>query len=609
MHDGKDAASAPPKSTANAVNTRETAKADVPDAARQSAPVSANSPAQTKRAVRPRDAGAAWHQPSTPAADSQEDAGVEPPILDTPAPLSISESTPLAAVVGAYGPERSAQQFYAGDLGWAVESGERLWVLFGDSWANPLTTSFDVDARQPADDAIGFIDLEQFPDGTSVDRWIAEHPAAGDEFSWQAEPPPLTVSVSEERRVATPSRETRDGDYLSSGPGLTPLTGFSDGRDLFALFFRNGPVECASGACPDGLVCDTGLGVCVANNKERTDLSMPCVLGSPAAQGCDRCEPVPGAGLCVDTRNSLYDANVPRGRTASVAATHEVGNLLRGSDHIFATQPWITKRFYNPTARSVRDFDAARAQGVGNDYRPTDGSHPERHGIFLWGRPGFGGIHNAGRDAQLYLAWVPMPGYAEDGHINWKPQYYAGQDETGHPRFVEREVDSVPLDLDAAQSGEQPEEIVDVTNQMSVSYLPSLQRWIMLYGGDLYGNFAELLYAEDVALIDDSTRGPLYVRYAKHPWGPWTAPEIFAEDGDRNEPSGFYASGGIMRGARCAGQCVRSELNLLGDQGWLYAPSIIDPWTQEHEGAVDLYWHISTWNPYAVILMKTTLRP
>ena len=52
-----------------------------------------------------------------------------------------------------------------------------------------------------------------------------------------------------------------------------------------------------------------------------------------------------------------------------------------------------------------------------------------------------------------------------------------------------------------------------------------------------------------------------------------------------------------MRGARCSGHCVRSELNLLGDQGWLYAPSIIDPWTQVHDGAVDLYWNISTWNP------------
>lgn len=529
-------------------------------------------------------------------------------------PLAISAPTPLAAVAGRYGPDRSKQRLYATDLGWAVQDRDRLWVLFGDSWAHPYTTAFDADAEHDADDAIGFIDLQQFPDGASVERWLVDHPAPVGAFPWQAEPPKINVSLHPERGVATALRQVRDGQWLSSGPGLTPIAGFSNARSddsaaLFSIFYRNGPVECASGACAGGLECDTGLGVCVERGAARNDLSMPCVLGAEPFKGCDRCEPVQGGGLCVDTRNSLYDPLAARGRSASVAATHEVGNLLHGSDHVFTTQSWITKRFYNATARSVRDFDPARPFGIGNDYRASDGSRPERDGAFLWGRPAFGGVHREGRDAQLYLAWVPMPSYDPDGRFAWKPEYYAGSDADGRPLFVEREVDSVPLDLDAAQSGEQPQEIVDIVNQMSVSYLPSLDRWIMIYGGDLYGPFLELLYVEDAALVDHARRGPLYVRYAKNPWGPWTAPEVFAEDGDRSGASGFHGAGGILRNKGCRSfGCVRGDLNLLGEEGHLYGPSIIDPWIQPHDGGVDLYWHISTWNPYAVMLMKTTLR-
>jgi hypothetical protein len=50
--------------------------------------------------------------------------------------------------------------------------------------------------------------------------------------------------------------------------------------------------------------------------------------------------------------------------------------------------------------------------------------------------------------------------------------------------------------------------------------------------------------------------------------------------------------------------------------GRMYAPNIIDEWTQEvtddatrarGERSVELYWNVSTWNPYQVALFKTQL--
>jgi hypothetical protein len=46
--------------------------------------------------------------------------------------------------------------------------------------------------------------------------------------------------------------------------------------------------------------------------------------------------------------------------------------------------------------------------------------------------------------------------------------------------------------------------------------------------------------------------------------------------------------------------------------GRLYAPNILDEWTQDvtavaGERSAEIYWNVSTWNPYQVVLVKTRL--
>jgi hypothetical protein len=43
------------------------------------------------------------------------------------------------------------------------------------------------------------------------------------------------------------------------------------------------------------------------------------------------------------------------------------------------------------------------------------------------------------------------------------------------------------------------------------------------------------------------------------------------------------------------------------NNGVLYGANIVDPWTTERSNAVALYWYMSTWNLYQVLLMKMTL--
>lgn len=534
-----------------------------------------------------------------------------------------ADTKAIAAVAGRFSDTRTASMgFYATDLGWTFRHGDDLWVLFGDSWQGEIP-----DPTLFADDTIGKLSLSAdggYPNGDAVERYIASRARVP---AWRSGYPPIQMAKAPNDYV-TVLTTRRDGVPLSSGGGLTPITGFSNARrdeesaGAFAIFLRNDPVQCdANAQCRDGFDCDTGLGRCLIKG-EITDLSRVCVLEAEASDPQCQCTAPPGAtGFCQDRASSMYRADNIRARAISVAMRQEVGNANRDAFHIFDTRPWDTHRFFNATARSISDFDERRPNGVGNDYRAADGIDPEREGVFLWGRPNFGGVGGEeGRDARLYLAWVPMPSYEADGKIDWQPRYFAGLDPSGRPTFVEREVDSVPLDLNSKVEGSQPEEHWGIVGQMSISWIPSLQRWVMFYGGDLSNFFLDAIFGPDASKVLRDPDGAIHIRYADQPWGPWSPPEQLLIAGNPATATGEYKKGGILHSPACGRDptCAPFERGFRdifnpfkpNEPGRLYGPNIVDEWTMERaDGSVDLYWHVSTWNPYQVVLMKTTLRP
>lgn len=549
---------------------------------------------------------------------------------------------PLAVVAGRNSaPARKAAGVVGTDLGWSFEHEGRLWVLFGDSWQADEDGKRDLGVKglafgiipyDAADDALGFVSLSDseagFPDGPSVEAYIRAHPAPADQPSWHAESPRLDfarLNPADAMSLAGPTRVVSGGNELESGPALTPFTGFSNAQSgersgAFGIFMQNVKLACRAGECDGGYTCEPKLGLCLerVNGILMTDpsaTSQPCVIGSTARPTyCEECKPMDPqteGGLCVDTESSVYDESL-RGKTVSVAHVHQVGNARREDPLKFDSQPWLNHRFYNLTARTVSDFDATRANGVGNDYRKANGDDPEREGVFIWGRPNFAGVAAQERDAQLYLAWVDMPSYDRSGNFAWAPQYFAGLDQNGAPIFEPEEKRAQPLDLDAATAGHQPTETIDIVGQMSLSWLPSLQRWVMFYGGGLGVAFGEMLISEDLTEINRATVGPIYVRYAEHPWGPWTAPTALFKPGDPQAATEQYRPGGILFSPSCNGApgCAEFEKAWPMEHGLFYGPDIIEPWTTEHsDGTADVYWHLSTWNPYQVVLMKTKLAP
>ncbi len=96
----------------------------------------------------------------------------------------------------------------------------------------------------------------------------------------------------------------------------------------------------------------------------------------------------------------------------------------------------------------------------------------------------------------------------------------------------------------------------------------------------------------------NSARRTIRLRTAPRPWGPWSASVVLfdpARDYGRGPAYGRYIGNG--------------RVERLGGQGELYGPYVIPRFTRVlPDGQVKLYWLLSPWQPYTVLLMESTLR-
>jgi len=280
--------------------------------------------------------------------------------------------------------------------------------------------------------------------------------------------------------------------------------------------------------------------------------------------------------------------------------------------------------FKNITASSVARFSPSQSED--HDYKDGHGA------VFIWGRPDF----NGSTAGVVYLMVQPLPLVGADGKLAFAPQYFAGL-ENGKPRFSADAKDAAPvLDKDFTR-----------VMQLEVAWVEPLQKWVMLYGGDV----ADFL---DTDKADQPRRGAIHMRLSEAPWGPFSAPApvIFREqlgpylhcdapatapadqagcDTDHlpNDAAHTYDPGPWAPMALEFPGCrtdkpVPVQPNLMpgalpipctGPQrGNLYAPNIIGSWTEAlsakdgYAHAAKLYVNLSTWAPYQVILTELTVR-
>ena len=485
--------------------------------------------------------------------------------------------------------EPAGVRFYGTDLGWTFEHRGTHYMLFGDTWPHDRSMC---EPLPLADDSQATFPLALPANGLPT-LTIQTDPQAPNEFA----------------RI----RVLRNGEAAVMGYNMTPLTAFSDGEDAIGFFGEIDLVRCGSRrgkpSCKpyDHLECSQDVGICA---PELLGYDAVCDLATNA--GClpgQQCMPTE-TGLCIDPDSPLNDgtsASLP-----AMAAYHNhvgVQDAARPADwHDIGT--FASNKFLNVTARTVRCFSG---KACGSDYAPGHGA------VLVWGRPGYEVV--PGRQAHMYLMALELPlGRTRDGELRLKPRYFAGvRSKTGEPIWTKHESRAAPLAMDGVVGGN-PDDAHPFPNQTAVSWLgPPVNEWMMLYGGG----------GSDVSgAVLDAEAGPLMVRFAEHPWGPWSAAAVALDPGSPAVAGNPFGPGGYVFHPECEDQppavCTPSdphrpldyfipgcvEVGASIDTGILYAPNIIDAYTRaDGAGGLDVFWNVSVWNPYLVALLRTNVQP
>jgi hypothetical protein len=192
----------------------------------------------------------------------------------------------------------------------------------------------------------------------------------------------------------------------------------------------------------------------------------------------------------------------------------------------------------------------------------------QRLGIFIVGVPRY-------RASVPYLAHAPAETLGDPA--TW--QFFAGLNPEGKPKWVPR------AEWKPSPANQIYTPVVNAgynVGEFSLTYNRPLRMWLMMYGG-------------------------VSVRLAPAPWGPWSAPTVILSAAD--QPGCKL----VMIPAGCGARRDYWPGNKKGanfESGGFYAPYVMNRYTRPGDGprTATVYWVLSTWNPYQVSVMRTTIQ-
>jgi uncharacterized protein (TIGR03437 family) len=200
--------------------------------------------------------------------------------------------------------------------------------------------------------------------------------------------------------------------------------------------------------------------------------------------------------------------------------------------------------------------------------------------------------------SNIYLSIVPSSEFwtGLDQNGNSATRYFAGTG-NGQPIWSSSESSAVPIvnDIDPANP---------TITDMTAFYSQQLGLWLMTFNGGA---------------------NSVYLTYAQTPWGPWSTPQpifnpcrdngfgdfmfyYYATEADNVCPTAMPA--GVTSAPNSTGPAGPT----IGDQtannpattrGFPYAPCLIERFTIVSGSTLKLFYMMSTWNPYATVMMES----
>jgi hypothetical protein len=187
--------------------------------------------------------------------------------------------------------------------------------------------------------------------------------------------------------------------------------------------------------------------------------------------------------------------------------------------------------------------------------------------ILIWGTGPY-------RRSDAYLAIVPAAQF-ESGQGT---RYFAGLDAANAPIWSNKESDSSII----AKNG--------TMGDLSVTWCKDLGLWLMTYDSR-----------------DPAPRGILF-SYSLTPWGPWSEPQVIFNPMRDGALGKFIHNPQAIPDDGLSGPVIgKGQANPGAVHGGDYAPYVVERWTKVQGSELSIYYVLSTWNPYVVVLMRSRL--
>ena len=199
---------------------------------------------------------------------------------------------------------------------------------------------------------------------------------------------------------------------------------------------------------------------------------------------------------------------------------------------------------------------------------PMTGLPPGAPFVIIWGT----GVY---RKSDAYLSIVPAANF-ETGKGT---RYFAGLDAAGAPIWSENESDATPI----VKNG--------TMGDLSVTWCRDIGLWLMTYDSR-----------------PPAAQGVLF-SYSRTPWGPWSQPQVVFNAVRDGALGKFIHNPNAHPDDGLAGPVIgKGRANPEAVHGGAYAPYVVERFTKLVGSELNLYYVLSTWNPYVVVLMKSRLR-
>lgn len=187
--------------------------------------------------------------------------------------------------------------------------------------------------------------------------------------------------------------------------------------------------------------------------------------------------------------------------------------------------------------------------------------------VILWGTGAY-------RASDVYLSIVPVAEF-ETGKGT---QYFAGLGPDGSPIWSEKESDAKAVVKDGS------------LGDISVTWCKDLGMWLMTYDRRTMLN-------------------GIAFSYSRTPWGPWSDPQVIFNPVRDGAFGKFIHNPNAKQDDGLSGPVFGAKFqnNPQAVHGAAFAPYMVERWTKVEGNVVNLYYTMSTGNPYVVVLMKSRL--